>query len=105
MKVTVLVSPMSRRSIVCFFTIGVVPFGIVSVTSIRTSWLSPVFLTETSKARSVEALIVVSVSGESCVPAGCTTTFSSPVPWTPDGVPPVEAPWTRSQIAVIERAV
>ena len=62
---TALVSPMSRMSIVCFFTIGVVPLGIVSVTSIRTSWLSPVFLTETSNARSVEALIVVSVSGAS----------------------------------------
>ena len=34
---------------------------------------------------------------------GCTRTFSRPVPWTPDGVPPVEAPWMRSQIAVIER--
>ena len=32
---------MSRMSIVCFFTIGVVPLGIVNVTSTRTSWLSP----------------------------------------------------------------
>ena len=52
----------------------------------------------------MEALIVVSVSVESWVPAGCTTTFSSIVPCTPEGVPPVEAPWMRSQIAVIERA-
>ena len=52
----------------------------------------------------MEALIVVSVSVESCVPAGCTTTLSRPVPWTPEGVPPVEAPWIRSQIAVIDRA-
>ena len=102
---TVFVSPMSRRSIVCFFTIGVVPLGIVSVTSMPTSWFSPVFFTETSKARSVEALIVVSVSVTAACPAGWTTTFSRPVPWTPEGVPPVEAPWMRSQIAVIERAV
>ena len=70
LKVTVFVSPMSSRSIVCFFTIGVVPFGIVSVTSMPTSWFSPVFLTNTSNARSVDALIVVSVSGDELDVAG-----------------------------------
>ena len=32
---------MSSMSIVCFLTIGVVPLGIVSVTSIRTSGCRP----------------------------------------------------------------
>ena len=37
LKVTVLLSPISSRSIVCVFTMGVVPFGIVNVTTTLTS--------------------------------------------------------------------
>jgi hypothetical protein len=68
------VSPGSIRSIVWVFSTGG-DCWIVSVTSIETSWLSPVFSTATTKARSVEATIGVSVvPGESCWPLGCTVT-------------------------------
>ena len=88
-NVTVFVSPGSMMSIVCFFTIDCGCFGIVSVTSTPTSCESPVSVTDTSNARSVDAWIVVSVPAVSCCPLGSTRTPAMPVPCRPVGVPPV----------------
>ena len=58
-------------SIVPFFTIGLGCAGIVRRTLTPTSWFSPEFVTPTSKDRSVEIVIFVSVLVESWTPAGC----------------------------------
>ena len=61
-------------AIVCSSTMGSGFFGIVSVTLIRTSWLSPVSSTPTSNASASVTRISVSVSVDRCVPAGRTLT-------------------------------
>ena len=104
-KVTAFVSPGSITSMVAFFTIGDGCAGIVSRTLTPTSWFSPEFVTPTSKDRSVEIVIFVSAEVESWIPAGMTFVYSSELPCVPVGVPPVDAPWTRCQIELMERAV
>ena len=79
-------------------------FSIVRTTGTFTSCASPVSLTATSKARFGEAVIVVSLVGESCWPPGRTFVETRPTPWMPVGVEDddVAAPWTRRQTGVIE---
>ena len=87
------------------FTIGLGWRGIVSFTWTPTSWNSPEFVTPTSNAVSTEIVILVSVVVESWMSCGSTFVYASALPCRPLGVPPVEAPCTRCQIALIERAV
>jgi hypothetical protein len=49
--------------------------------------------------------ILVSFVVESWMFAGCTFVYASALPCDPGEVPPVDAPCTRCQIALIERAV
>src|SRR5436309_2166731 len=104
-NVIVCVAPTSIRLIVPRFTIGEGVFWIVSVTGTCTSCASPVSLTDTSKARFGDAVIVVSLDVESCSPPGRTFVPTRPTPWTPLGllVRAVVAPWMRCQIGIIER--
>src|SRR5919199_3944870 len=109
-KVIVWVAPTSMTLTFPRLMIGVerVPvfFSIVRVTGTFTSWASPVSLTETSKARLGEAVIVVSLVSESCSPPGSTLVATRPTPCTPVGVEVgVVAPWTRCQTGIIERVL
>src|SRR5438270_4886649 len=106
-NVIVWVEPTSMRLIVPRFTIGVGVFWIVSVTGTWTSCAWPVSFTDTSKARFTEAVIVVSLVGESCSPPGRTFVATRPTPWTTFGllVRDVVAPWIRCQIGIIERVL
>ena len=56
----------------------------------------------TSKASSSVTSIVVSVVVESSCPLGSALTEEIWLPWRPVGVPPVDAPWIRCQIAASE---
>src|SRR5947209_12974757 len=109
-KVMVWVAPTSMRLMFPRLTIGAdrfwTFFSIVRTTGTFTSCASPVSLTATSKARLGEAVIVVSLVGESCSPPGSTLVDTSPTPCTPVGVEVgVDAPWTRCQTGVIEAVV
>src|SRR5918911_558564 len=100
-KVNVAVAPTSMRLIVPRLTIGEdwfpTFFSIVSVTGTFTSCASPVSLTATSKARFGDAVMVVSLVGESSWPPGSTFVETRPTPCTPLAVEDedVAAPWTR----------
>ena len=91
-KVTDFTSPASMIGIVDVFTMLFGCFGMVSVTLICTSWLSPVSRTPTSNASCSVTLMVVCVVVERSWPLGKALTYEIPVPWRPVGVPPVEAP-------------
>src|SRR5438034_4777358 len=105
-KVIVWIAPTSIRLMFPRLTIGADFFSIVRTTGTFTSCASPVSLTATSKARLGEAVIVVSLVGESCSPPGSTLVDTSPTPCTPVGVEVgVAAPWTRCQTGVIEAVV
>src|SRR5262245_34405148 len=70
LNVTAFVSPGSMIGRVAVLTMESGCFGIVNVTLIRTSWLSPVSSTPTSNASSSVTLIVVSVVVERSWPLG-----------------------------------
>src|SRR3990170_1017536 len=61
LRTTALVSPGSMIEMIAVFTIASGCFGMVRVTLMRTSWLSPVSSTPTSNESSSDTLIVVSV--------------------------------------------
>src|SRR5207244_369449 len=105
LNVSALRSPGLIRLIVWRRMSGFGCSGIVTVTTTPTSWQQPEFSTVTSNARSVDARIVVGCDVESVIPCGSARTETSPSPWLPDGVPPVEAPCRRSQIETSERAL
>src|SRR5919197_6629573 len=110
-KVIVSVAPTSMRLMIPRLTIGAerLPtfFSIVRVTGTLTSCAWPVSLTATSKARFGEAVIVVSLVGESACPPGSTFVETRPTPWMPLGVEvdDVAAPCTRCQTGIIERVL
>src|SRR5262245_10671686 len=88
-NVTAFVSPWSMIGIVAVLTIESGCLGIVSVTLILTSWLSPVSSTPTSNLSSSVTLMVVSVVVERSWPLGRAFTYAIPLPCRPVVVPPV----------------
>ena len=109
MNVTVFDSPALMMLIFLRSTMGVGDFWMVKVTPMLNSWKSPESDTTTLNARSVDAVIWLSVAAPlalSFFPSGSAVTETRALPWFPvTEDPPVAAPWTRRQTCVIARVL